>query len=483
MTCKHDIVLKNGRVIDPVNGRNGVMDVAVSDRKIAEVAETIDPGCARDCFDVRDKIVIPGIIDLHVHASGWLGGRFAHKMLAQAGVTTALDMSGPIDGVLEKARDYGAGLNLACIQYIRPGHTVTGTDPGKDELAELLRKSLKAGAIGFKIIGGHYPLTPEATARIIEITARNGAYVAFHAGTLAEDSGSNLNGLKEAADLAQGNPLHLAHVNSYCRGLIKSPILETEAAIDILEASPNICSESYLSPINGTSAEFIDGKPESRITGTWLKQGGYPPTEEGMAAAILAGWAQINVEAGGTVILATGKEALEFWRAHKTVTTVSFDVNPPESRFRLAAAKRGSGEFAVDCIGTDGGGIPRNVILSMGLSLIKFRGISLEEFVIKTSRNPAKILGLTNKGHLGPGADADITVADFEKQKPVMAISNGRIIMYNGLVCGWGGRFITTPAGEESVRNSGLEPLVVDPAETPFLRRTFDVSNHLNPCI
>ncbi len=467
--CKYDIVLKNGRVIDPVNSRNGILDVAISRNRVADIAESIDPVDAKECFDVTGKLVIPGIIDLHVHASGWLGGRFAHKMLAQAGVTTALDMSGPVDGVLDMARDYGTGLNLACIQYIRPGHTVSGTNPDTAELEDLLRKSLSAGAIGFKIIGGHYPLTPEATARTIDVTARYGAYVAFHAGTLAENSGSNLNGLKEAVDLAQGNPLHLAHVNSYCRGLIHSHILETEEALEILEASPNIYSESYLAPVNGTSAAFIDGAPESRITGVCLKQGGYPPTEEGMEAAILAGWAQINVEAGGTVALETGRKALEFWRAHETATTVSFDVNPPESRFRMAVAKRKSGDFVVDCIGTDGGGIPRNVIVSMGLSLVKLKALSLEEFVIKTSRNPAKILGLPNKGHLSLGADADLTIVDLERQNPVMTISNGHIIMYQNHVCGKGTRFITTPAGKESVRSAGVEPLVVDPANTPFL--------------
>ena len=45
-------------------------------------------------------------------------------MLAQAGVTSALDMSGPVDSVLDIAKDYGVGINLACIEYVRPEHTV-----------------------------------------------------------------------------------------------------------------------------------------------------------------------------------------------------------------------------------------------------------------------------------------------------------------------------------------------------------------------
>lgn len=52
-----------------------------------------------------------------------------------------------------------------------------------------------------------------------------------------------------------------------------------------------------------------------------------------------------------------------------------------------------------------------------------------------------------------------------------MGISNGKVIMYKGHVCGRGGRFITTPAGKASVEAAGVEPLVVDPKTTPFLER------------
>ena len=52
-----------------------------------------------------------------------------------------------------------------------------------------------------------------------------------------------------------------------------------------------------------------------------------------------------------------------------------------------------------------------------------------------------------------------------------MGISNGKVIMYKGYVCGRGVRFITTPAGKESVEAAGVDSLVVDPETTPFLRR------------
>jgi cytosine/adenosine deaminase-related metal-dependent hydrolase len=469
MSYKYKFVLKNGTVVDPANQRNGVMDIAVAGDQIAEVAEEIDPTLARDCFDVTGKLIFPGIIDLHVHASAWLGGKFGHKMMALAGVTTALDMSGPINSVLDIAKDYGVGLNLACLQYLRPGHTVKNTDPDRTELEQLLQESLQCGAYGLKILGGHYPLTPEATARAIEVAHNNDAYLAFHAGTL--ETKSNIDGFHEAIDLIRDHPVHLAHINSYCRGTVRPYMAETEEAIEALTQHPNICSESYLSPVNGTSAKCSSKGPESRVTVMCLETGGFPATEQGLEEAIWAGWAQINLESGGQIILATGEQAVKWWRRHGTDTTVSFRVNPEMPKLRLASAKRDGGDFVVDCISTDGGGIPRNVSVEMGLALVKLQVLSVDEFAVKTSLNPAKILGLKNKGHLGPGSDADISVLDLATQKPVLSLAGGEVIMWHGFVCGRGTRVVTTPAGQDRIKEKGLLPIVVDPVDTPPCRR------------
>jgi cytosine/adenosine deaminase-related metal-dependent hydrolase len=466
MAYRYDLLLKNGLVVDPTTQRDGIMDLAVRGGQIVEVAPDLDPVQAKEVFDTTGLHVVPGIVDLHVHASAWLGGRFAHKMLAQAGVTTALDMSGPVDSVLDMARDYGVGLNLACINYVRPGHTVADEDPSENELANLLEKCLAQGAIGLKILGGHYPLTPDATARAIAVANRYKAYVAFHAGS--KKTGSNIEGFLEAVALAQGQALHIAHINSYCRGLTRTYMAEAEEAVAALIANPNIRSESYLSPVNGTSAKCSGGVPESLVTQKCLVMGGFAASEAGMEEAILAGWAQINVEAGGRMILATGPDAVAYWRQKQTNATVGFKVNPPEPRLRLATAKRSAGGFVVDCISTDGGGIPRNVIAEMGLALVKLQALTIQEFVMKASYNPARILGLANKGHFRGGADADVTVLNLASQQPVMAIANGQVIMHKGFVCGTGGRIVTTAAGAGCVRERGLTPLVVDLAHSGF---------------
>jgi len=462
----YDVLLKNATVVDPVSGRVEAADLAVAGGRIAEIGPDLDPTRAHEVFDLSGRYLLPGIVDMHMHASAWLGGRAGHKMMAEVGVTTALDMSGPIDSVLDIARDHGVGLNIACIEAVRPGQTVQNADPGPAELQALLDGSLRKGAIGVKLLGGHYPLTPEATARTIELANRAGAYVAFHAGSATQ--GSNIEGFLQAVELAGPHALHIAHVNSYCRGSVRPWMQETEEAIAALTAHPTLRSESYLSPLNGTSAKCSGGAPESRVTQHCLTVGGFPPTEAGFEAAILAGWAQINVEAGGRVVLGTGPVARDYWRQRNTDATVSFAVNPPEPRLRLATAKRPSGEFVVDAISTDGGGIPRNVIVEMGLALVKLQAITLVEFAKKASLNPARILGLTNKGSLQVGADADITVVNLERQQAVLGISGGRVIMHRGYACGSGSRIVTTAAGADAVRQRGLASIVVDLEKSAF---------------
>jgi dihydroorotase len=63
----YDFLLKGGHVIDPKNGRNGVMDVAVAQGKVARVAPNINPSDAKRVVDVKGLYVTPGLIDLHVH--------------------------------------------------------------------------------------------------------------------------------------------------------------------------------------------------------------------------------------------------------------------------------------------------------------------------------------------------------------------------------------------------------------------------------
>jgi dihydroorotase len=63
----YDLVLKGGRVIDPSNHTNRVLDLAIKGDTIARVAPDIDPKLAARVVDVSGMCVTPGLIDMHVH--------------------------------------------------------------------------------------------------------------------------------------------------------------------------------------------------------------------------------------------------------------------------------------------------------------------------------------------------------------------------------------------------------------------------------
>ena len=66
------------------------------------------------------------------------------------------------------------------------------------------------------------------------------------------------------------------------------------------------------------------------------------------------------------------------------------------------------------------------------------RQYTLSEIAIITRAGPARILGLTHKGHLGPGADADVTIYTPDPNQETMfalprfVIKAGRIIVEQG---------------------------------------------------
>ena len=63
----YDLLLKGGHVIDPANNLSRPMDLAISQGKIALVADRIDTSLSRKVIDVSGLYVVPGLIDPHAH--------------------------------------------------------------------------------------------------------------------------------------------------------------------------------------------------------------------------------------------------------------------------------------------------------------------------------------------------------------------------------------------------------------------------------
>ncbi len=96
----YDLLLTGGRVIDPANHIDAVMDVAVANHRIAAVAPHIDPSLATKTVDVSGLYVTPGLVDIHVHvyastgeANSYAGDNavFPDGFTFRVGVTTVAD--------------------------------------------------------------------------------------------------------------------------------------------------------------------------------------------------------------------------------------------------------------------------------------------------------------------------------------------------------------------------------------------------------
>ena len=99
----YDLLIRQGRVIDPAHNLDATSDIAISDGKIAAIAPQI-AGPATHTVDATGKIVTPGLIDIHIHAADHdhsinaavdtVGVQMAVTTVVDAGSTGVLDFPG-----------------------------------------------------------------------------------------------------------------------------------------------------------------------------------------------------------------------------------------------------------------------------------------------------------------------------------------------------------------------------------------------------
>ncbi len=461
----YDLILSGGVVLDPKNGFEGVSDVGLKRGRIERVEPELDPTRAEDTIDVTGLWVMPGQIDTHAHVAGlsrnW-DPALGYGMLARVGTTTVMDMGGTGPTLIDGIKRRGAGLNVAGNFALIPGLTIPAGRLSPTDLRDTVTSALRQGCYGIKILGGYHPFTPEDSARVIAECNSQRAYIAFHLGTT--ESGSHLEGLREVPRMVGDGRLHVCHVNSYCRGVIEDAADECNEALDILDTmSGQLNSESYHAIQNGTTGLCDDdGNVIADVPRNCLRLRGYDTTYQGMRQAIMDGYGSVVAQKGGQIYYAQRQEALNLFERARSNVGMSFPVNLASSAFTLSSARNSDGEFIVDAVSTDGGSHPRNVAIQTTMALVEFGALTRLEMAEKLSWTPARMMGLWDKGHFTPGADADITVLDPHRNKAVMSFVAGSMIMYYGRPVGSGGTLLVTPEGKSAAKQSGLPYQVVD---------------------
>ncbi|RGX54762.1 dihydropyrimidinase [Anaerotruncus sp. AF02-27] len=185
---KYELLIKNGHVYAPQD--LGVVDIAVTDGKIAKVGKGLDAEAVR-VIDAFGKTVIPGAIETHAHMNMPFAGTktmndFYDGTMSGAfgGVTTLVDFAQQIKGV---------PLIMACEDRVKEakGHavvdygfhaTITTVD---DETIDAIPKLMEMGFTSFKVHttykdGGLYIDTP-GLRRTFAAIAKAGGIVTVHA--------------------------------------------------------------------------------------------------------------------------------------------------------------------------------------------------------------------------------------------------------------------------------------------------------------
>jgi allantoinase len=150
-----DLVIHSSQTITPMGARN--VYVLIGNGKIVDVVEKLPAGLQCEVIDAGDKILMPGVIDPHVHINepgrtDWEGFDTATKAAMAGGVTTLVDMPLNSSPVTTSVKAFEEKLNAANGKLHANVGFWGGVVPGNEEQIEPL---IKRGVLGFKAFLTH----------------------------------------------------------------------------------------------------------------------------------------------------------------------------------------------------------------------------------------------------------------------------------------------------------------------------------------
>ncbi|OQW36409.1 MAG: dihydroorotase [Nitrospira sp. SG-bin2] len=422
------ILIKGGKVVDP--GRFvGVGDVLIDQGKVSAVGPNLQAPAGSTMIEAKDRLVLPGFVDLHVH---FREPGFEYKETIQSGSAAAVaggfttvccmpntnpvnDNQAVTEFILERAR-------LAGLANVWPVGAITKGSEGK-ELAEIgdLRRS---GCVAISD-DGRPVMNSLVMRRAMEYALAFDLTVVDH----CED-------------------LHLAEGGCMNEGLVS-----TELGLPgIPSAAEDVMVARNLSL--------------SELTGARLH----------LAHISTAGSVRMVREAKARGIKVTAEACPHHFTLTEEVVrgyNTHAKMNPPLRTWDdVRAIKEGLRDGTIDVIATDHaphatqekqqdfteapfGIVGLETALSLTLGLVEEGVLSLEQAVEKLTSAPAAAFGL-KKGTLAVGADADVTIVD-QQAEWVVDPGKFRSKSRNTPFVGWKvkGRVLTTIVGGRVVFEAG----------------------------
>jgi len=402
------LLIKNGRVIDPASNLDAVRDVLVENGKIVKVAPRVKGQGAR-LIDAKGMLVLPGLIDMHTHLRD--PGRPDKETIASGtraaalgGFTTVCCMPNtepPIDNaaVVKYVRDKGKTEGVVNVFPI--GAITKGL---KGETLSEMGLMLEEGAIAFSD-DGNCVMRSDVMRRALEYARQFGIPIISHS---------------EDKELSSGGVMNESAVSTAI-GLPGIPALSEEIMV---------------------ARDIMLAKKYGRVH---------------IAHVSTAGSVNLIRRAkkeGSAVTCETCPHYFSLTEEAVRNYDPNTKVNPPlRSKNDLKAVIKGLQDGTIDAIATDHA--PHNIEekniefnsasfgmigleTALGLAmtmLVETKALTLKEVIHKMTLAPAKIIGLSSKGTLKPGADGDVTIVDPKAEWVVEAdkfASRSRNTPFNG---------------------------------------------------
>jgi dihydroorotase len=168
-TPEWDLLIKDGRVIDPKNGVDSPLDVAIVGGKIARVARDLPAARAARTIDAAGLYVTPGLIDMHVHVYAGTGIKaltgdssvYPDSFSFRSGVTTMVDAGSAgwhnFADFRQRVIDRARTRVLAFVNIVADGMSPAGEDdPATMRPQELARVARQNAGVVVGVKTAHY---------------------------------------------------------------------------------------------------------------------------------------------------------------------------------------------------------------------------------------------------------------------------------------------------------------------------------------
>lgn len=406
-----DFVIKNGLVVDPANRIHSRLNIGIREGKVARVTgDSISGGVE---IDAQGLVVTPGFVDMHMHEDAYDPEKESFHFvisdtMLRMGVTTAIGgncgigYENPI-AYLNAVERHGFPINLGMFAPHECIRKAVGTfgryetvDPVYfDKMKEFLRVQLDGGCVGLSMGLEYDPgLREDEAVALMQVAADRGKLTAVHQrsdGTMAADS------VKEVLGYAKetGGSLQISHLSSMCSFGTMEEILSIidDARLKGIDAGfdgyPYYAFCTYLG-----SAVFDDGFLDKYREGDALYSKLQPASGEKRGAIL------------------DKEQFLELRRKSPDTLIVAHILDEREVDLCLTHP---AGIVVSDGLYSEGQGHPRGSGTFPKLIreyVFDKKRMTLDAAIEKITSLPAQRLGLSGKGTLAVGSDADITIFD-----------------------------------------------------------------------